>query len=466
MVHASGIAKEAASYEDAGLDSYTEYSYRVEATYNDGDKTGRTKSEYVTAGTSPPPPSDFEAILEDGGTIVRTTWTHSDPRELDYVVRWKLADEGDESWTRITPIPSSGEGAPMSLSFGVAGLSCSDTLEVQIRARLRDSQSWGIWSHPPEDVMRECDPPPPPTGLDVKAKSDSAMDLVWDFSGDTAAVTDYRVEYQELTVEPTASWAEWQHVEKYPGNAVRIRGLTCNREYRLRLRLLGDGDVYEDEWSGGAITDEQRTDPCVASDTSQSVLNRSFNLVVGSGDARETVAHATFIASWQTILQTVNGVPYSYNKFLSHGLQATIPQRSLDRPTFDRGEATAFYYRNDDMPQWFHNNYSNVMDQYDSEVFNNFVLNGDYSVYSDVTWGETNVSGDKVVVGTLSDVAETIDRVWTISKIIMKHIDTPQHALFIRTFDCEIPLWGSQSPAFSDDVTTCIGSEVSVSLDD
>ena len=458
--HANGLARESVSYDDTGLEAEAEYFYRVETTYDRGDKTGRTKSEYVKITTATSPPADFAASLD--GTRVTLSWTHSGPGNKEYRVQWKLADEDDESWTLRAPVTSPD-------SFPIGSLSCSDTIEFQISARREGSENWGPWSDPPKEIMRDCDPPPVPTGLRVTAKSDSAMDLVWDFSGDSDAISDYRVEYQALPSETDGSWSVWPHVEKYPGNTVRIRGLTCATGYRLRLSLLGDGDVYDDQgWIAAANTIEppNTTEACIVSGTEHQTVNKSFNLVIGSGDTHKFVGNATFTATWQTVLETKSVVPYTYNKFLWHGLQVTIPYNSVDRPYFDQGTATAVYHRNAEVHDWFFNNYTAVQQQFSGEEFARFIETGDYSIYSDITWGESNVSGDLIVVGTLSDLAETIDKVKAIADIETRYINQSD-GIVTQTFECEILLWGyNETPNGSDENSICVGIDTQLPTED
>ena len=289
------------------------------------------------------------------------------------------------------------------------------------------------------------------------------MDLVWDFSGDSDAISDYRVEYQTLPAGTGDSWMVWCHVENYSGNVIRIRGLSCNTGYRLRLSLLGDDDVHVDEWGGASASSEPTTtDACIVPGTEPQSVNKTFDLVIGSGESRKFVGSATFSATWQTVLETNNDVPYTYNKFLWHGLQATVPNDSVERPNFDRGDAKDVYHRSTEEDFWFFNVYDSVQDQFSGDEFSRFFPTLDYTVYSDVTWGESNVSGDVVMLGTLSDLAETIDKVKAIAEIITRYINTPK-GFVIETFNCEISLWGySETPNGLEERSICVSSSTEI----
>ena len=381
-----------------------------------------------------PAPTGFNAELASDGQSVELSWTHS-----GYGKHYQIAsrNHSDDDWTYVEANEPSPSNAERTVTLGKP--ECGNT-RYEIRAKRAGGGAWGTPAS--DSVTRNCDPPPAPTGLSVTAKSDSAMDLVWDFSGNTDAVTDYRVEYQVL---PADSWTVWPHVEKYPGNAVRIRGLTCNTGYRLRLSLLGDGDVYDDqEWSGASntIEPEPPTDACFIPDA-DIVTEKTFSLIFDDVNHGNAVLRIT----WRPMMTAIEGTSSTQISIISHGVLVTISDSSYARVWFHQGKARAELSVNDDIWKYYVYSYTPVYDATTPVV------------PSSTAWGQANSTAPGIVdliTTTTPDRAETIDDIDAIAVIDMLYLDpSGDIASHTRRFVCRAVL--NNMNLRDNNMSLCIG---------
>ena len=388
-----------------------------------------------------PAPTGFNAELASDGQSVELSWTHS-----GYGKHYQIAsrNHSDDDWTYVEanePSPSETERA-VTLGKPQCGVT-----NYQIRARRPD----GVWGSPASDsVTRYCDPPSAPTGLNARTTSESAIDLIWSFSGDASRVSDYRVEYQVLPAAPDDTWTVWPHVEKYSGNAVRLRGLTCNTNYRLRLSLLGDGDVYDgQEWSGTSNTIEPTTDVCRAQGTN-TITEKTFTLKIGG------LVHgaATLRITWRPVMEEIAGVPHTNVSVISHGLLVTIADDLYARQWFIEGQARNEVYSNDNI--WNYYVYDKTI-RYDPPIRN--------VVPPTTTWGRLDSTAPNLSETVTGEIAlqyvESIDDIEVDAISDIEYFPDASHNLGQKhRFICQAALHnlsaGSSSPL------DCIGSALTV----
>ena len=226
---------------------------------------------------------------------------------------------------------------------------------------------------------------------------------------------------------------------------MRLRGLTCNTNYRLRLSLLGDGDVYDDqEWSGASntIEPEPPTDACFIPDA-DIVTEKTFSLIFDDVNHGNAVLRIT----WRPMMTAIEGTSSTQISIISHGVLVTISDSSYARVWFHQGKARAELTVNDDIWKYYVYSYTPVYDATTPVV------------PSSTAWGQANSTAPGIVdliTTTTPDRAETIDDIDAIAVIDMLYLDpSGDIASHTRRFVCRAVL--NNMNLRDNNMSLCIG---------
>ncbi len=329
-----------------------------------------------------PAPGGFDAALAADGRNVVLSWTHS-----GYGKRYQIAfrNHSDDEWTDVDasePSPSHTERA-VTLGRPRCG-----TTYYRIRASRAGGGAWGTPAS--DSVIRNCDPPPAPTGLNARTTSESTIDLTWTRD---SSVAEYKVRLRKTVSGAWTNWTEWTNSIALSGGGRRLVGLDCATSYEIQIAALGDDKTYVREWSAWSATASPGATPACA--TTPGMATDSFQLYIGGA----SVGTARFKHKWTPHEYYIGGV--RFNTFTFHELQADFAKAYEYRGTFTSGLSKTEFYRNGNL--WFTQYYSPGWRK---------INNPDFSSNTGVESATWAASYNPVAgVGTSEDLGSLLDRV-------------------------------------------------------
>lgn len=184
------VAAATLGYDDTGLASATQYSYRVEAC-NDGGCSGYSNTALATTQPDPPgAPSGLQAGPVDGTpNAIDIAWTASTGVVEEYRIERRTGAAGE-----FEPVDTVADG---TLAYHDAGL----TAATQYTYRVEACNGTGCSSAFSNEASTTTNPNPPaaPTNLNVSAvdSMSSVLDVQWTAS--TGVVVEYEIERRTAT---------------------------------------------------------------------------------------------------------------------------------------------------------------------------------------------------------------------------------------------------------------------------
>ena len=209
------------SYEDSGLQPFTEYEYRVSALNGEGIES--KKSNRVTVrtldGSPPTTPTDVTATATSA-TVVSVTWSASTDPETG-VAEYRVFRDGSLVAT------------PQGTSYSDDGLEAETQYEYRVAAVNGEGLVGSLSDPAPVTTPRAIDDTPPtaPAGLQARAASPRQVSLFWSASTDPeSGVAGYRV-YRDDALVGSPEDASFEDASVEPDTEYRYHVTAVNVDW-------------------------------------------------------------------------------------------------------------------------------------------------------------------------------------------------------------------------------------------
>lgn len=253
------VGANATNFVSLGLTGSIQYFYRVRA-YNTGGSSAYSNEANATTQVDPPgTPTNLTAVALTSARI-NLTWTDNATNELGYKIELKIGADG--SFAVIDEV------GPNVTSYESAGLDA----EIQYFYRVRAFSPDGFSGYSNETSATTLpDPPLSPSGLTVKAASNTQIDITW--KDNSSNESGFKIEQKlNSALTFTQIGTVGPNVTSYSST-----GLNANTKYTYRVRAYNaTGNSSYSNLAGTATLPNAPTAPTNLFATAEN--NRQINL--------------------------------------------------------------------------------------------------------------------------------------------------------------------------------------------